>query len=161
MKIRRGFVSNSSSTSFTCDVCGNTESGMDASLSDFEMSQCEHGHTFCNSHQTYTATVDDKRKHLIENEKARTYRGEDKIKEEVARLTALDENDVESEYEDSYEVPACTCPICRMEKITDYDALQYLLIKNGLKHTDVLAEAKARFNGDYQAFDAFLRPPKQ
>lgn len=29
MKIRNGFVSNSSSSSFTCDVCVETISGMD------------------------------------------------------------------------------------------------------------------------------------
>ena len=50
MKIRQGFVSNSSSSSFTCDVCGNTESGMDCGLSDFYMSQCVNGHTFCDHH---------------------------------------------------------------------------------------------------------------
>ena len=47
MKIRSGFVSNSSSSSFICDVCGRMESGWDASLSDFEMYECENGHTLC------------------------------------------------------------------------------------------------------------------
>lgn len=163
MKIRRGFVSNSSSSSFTCDVCGNTESGMDAGLSDFEMSQCEHGHTFCNGHQTHTATIEEKRKYLIENTKSQTYRSEEKIKEEVDRFTTLSDDDIEFEYEDSvgsYEVPACTCPICRMEKMSDYDALKYLLVKNGLTINDILVEVRDRFNGDYQAFDTFIRPPK-
>ena len=52
MKIRKGFVSNSSSSSFICLVCGTVESGMDASPSDFGMSECVHGHTFCNGHAT-------------------------------------------------------------------------------------------------------------
>lgn len=30
MKIRNGWVSNSSSCSFTCDVCGATEGGHDS-----------------------------------------------------------------------------------------------------------------------------------
>lgn len=47
MKIRKGFVSNSSSTSFVCKVCGRQETGFDASLSDFEMCECINGHTFC------------------------------------------------------------------------------------------------------------------
>jgi len=46
MKTRKGLVSNSSSTSFVCDMCGKIESGMDACLSDVGMVQCEHGHTF-------------------------------------------------------------------------------------------------------------------
>ena len=47
MKIRNGFVSNSSSSSFTCAVCNRSEGGYDASLRDFDMSECTAGHTFC------------------------------------------------------------------------------------------------------------------
>jgi len=46
MKIRKGFVSNSSSSSFICDITGTVESGYDASPSDFGMVTCEIGHTF-------------------------------------------------------------------------------------------------------------------
>jgi len=56
MKIRTGFVSNSSSSSFVCDVCGEECSGMDMSLSDADMCECENGHTFCTSH---TLNVDE------------------------------------------------------------------------------------------------------
>mgnify|MGYP001102798176 CR=1 FL=1 len=50
MKLRHGFVSNSSSSSFTCGVCGRTESGYDAGPEDFDMSRCEAGHKYCNHH---------------------------------------------------------------------------------------------------------------
>ena len=46
MKIRNGFVSNSSSSSFICNICGGLEGGYECSLSDVEMEECEHGHTF-------------------------------------------------------------------------------------------------------------------
>ena len=46
MKVRNGFVSNSSSSSFVCDVCGAIESGYDASLEDFDMQECVNGHEF-------------------------------------------------------------------------------------------------------------------
>ncbi len=46
MKIRKGFVSNSSSSSFVCDVSGNIESGWDLSLEDAYMFECVNGHTF-------------------------------------------------------------------------------------------------------------------
>ena len=48
MKIRNGFVSNSSTSSFTCAVCGGTESGYDMELNDFEMSCCANGHIIDN-----------------------------------------------------------------------------------------------------------------
>ncbi|GAF80417.1 unnamed protein product [marine sediment metagenome] len=46
MKKRTGFVSNSSSSSFICEVSGACESGYDAGLSDFEMCECVNGHIF-------------------------------------------------------------------------------------------------------------------
>jgi len=46
MKIRKGFVSNSSSSSFICDICGGSEGGYDVCLSDVDMICCESGHIF-------------------------------------------------------------------------------------------------------------------
>lgn len=50
MKVRSGFVSNSSTSSFICDVCGEVYAERDACISDAEMFECENGHTICNSH---------------------------------------------------------------------------------------------------------------
>lgn len=50
MKYRKGFVTNSSSSSFICDVCGATESGMDMGLEEANMYECVNGHVFCESH---------------------------------------------------------------------------------------------------------------
>ena len=47
MKIRTGFVSNSSTSSFVCDICGREETGMDLSLSDCDMYCCNFDHTMC------------------------------------------------------------------------------------------------------------------
>lgn len=51
MKIRYGFVSNSSSSSFICDVCGNNVSGMDLCLDEAGMLECVQGHVFCKDHK--------------------------------------------------------------------------------------------------------------
>lgn len=50
MKIRQGFVSNSSSSSFICDVCNETYSGYDLSFRDCEIMECENGHIVCLEH---------------------------------------------------------------------------------------------------------------
>lgn len=48
MKFRKDFVTNSSSSSYTCDICGATESGWDISLEEAGMVECVNGHTICN-----------------------------------------------------------------------------------------------------------------
>jgi hypothetical protein len=50
MKLRIGFVSNSSSTSYICDICGETYTGYDSGLEDGEMFMCTNGHTLCDEH---------------------------------------------------------------------------------------------------------------
>jgi len=47
MKIRNGFVSNSSSSSFVCDICGYENGGMDVGLNDVGMFECKAEHIMC------------------------------------------------------------------------------------------------------------------
>ena len=47
MKFRSTFVTNSSSSSYVCEICGRTESGWDLGLSECEMMECINGHVFC------------------------------------------------------------------------------------------------------------------
>lgn len=46
MKFRKDFVTNSSSSSYVCEICGRTESGWDMGLSEAEMMECVNGHSF-------------------------------------------------------------------------------------------------------------------
>lgn len=46
MKIRNGFVSNSSSSSFVCSICGGEHAGFEVGPSDFDMVRCVEGHLF-------------------------------------------------------------------------------------------------------------------
>jgi hypothetical protein len=50
MKIRQGFVSNSSSSSFLCCVCNTLETGWDGQYA-FETCMCTREHEFCSTHK--------------------------------------------------------------------------------------------------------------
>ena len=52
MKVRLGFVSNSSSSSFLCQICGGEVSGMDMCLDDAGFIECVKKHVFCEDHVT-------------------------------------------------------------------------------------------------------------
>ena len=52
MKTRKGFVSNSSTTSFTCEVCGESWAGSDSlSYVDTGFLSCINGHVICEEHK--------------------------------------------------------------------------------------------------------------
>lgn len=51
MKVRNGFVSNSSTSSFLCDFCGeNVATYESEGLEDIGMFECMKGHTLCDIH---------------------------------------------------------------------------------------------------------------
>ena len=160
MKIRNGFVSNSSSCSFTCDVCGETESGFDVSLEDCDMKECVNGHTFCESHMTKKM-----KKPSIEQMKAFLSKkiwtwGPDKGKPEYD-LKDMSNEDVEDAYNDEIADngvdPSC-CPVCQFKAIPDNELVSFFL-KNQ-KRKDVVAEIKAKFDGDYSKFLDYIKEVK-
>jgi len=118
MKIRTNFVSNSSSSSFVCQICGSEYSGWDASLSDAGMFECKRGHVFCEDH--------------IDESDLNKYR-ETRIKEIMKENEcSYDEAENElDEYEYRYEFPSECCPICQLKEIIVDDALVYALYKLG------------------------------
>ena len=55
MKIRNGFVSNSSGSSFVCDICGDERQGYE--LVDIRMVECENGCIICDDHLDSDAII--------------------------------------------------------------------------------------------------------
>lgn len=56
MKRRSGFVSNSSSCSFVCQLCGQTEEGWDWEETCGDIIRCERGHLLCREHFSFKET---------------------------------------------------------------------------------------------------------
>jgi hypothetical protein len=137
VKIRQGFVSNSSSSSFICDICGNVESERDASLEDLGFVRCENGHEFCDHHLTRDIETI-----MLEAEEAAN--------------AADDEFD---SYEYRGELPAHHCPLCKLEKLSDADCLRYMLKTLDQTKEEVLEKIKT-MHGTYPKFMAALKEKK-
>jgi len=123
MKKRQGFVSNSSSSSFICNICGNTESGCDANPSDLGFKECRYGHLFCEDHEDIEVIIS---KNDLITCLQKEY-SEDSYEELVKKLTDMDEeqyiewnkSDEAEKYLDMYyynEISSEYCPLCQMQE---------------------------------------------
>lgn len=154
MKKRYGFVSNSSSSSYTCDVCGNNESGWDLCISEIDMSECVNGHTFCNDHAKGISLAD-KKDYLVKGmqDDPEYFDYEMSI---VAKIEQNDEDTINDLYDtaiadcDAYEVSE-RCPVCTFAEPCSDDIYKYLIKKYNLTERQILDEIKGMF-GSYKDF---------
>lgn len=144
MKIRSDFVTNSSSSSYICEICGRNESGYDLSLSECEMYECVNGHVFCCDEALEKPTKEEMIKMILENEYDKypwdAYRRF--TKEEIS---AMDEDLIFETFipeEGNYGVPESMCPICQFIEYSEYDLSAYLLKKYGVSRDEVFEEVK-------------------
>ena len=148
MKFRKDFVTNSSSSSYVCEICGRTESGWDLGLRDCEMMECVNGHVFCSDEALEIPSKKEMIKMILENEWNKdvwTSRSDGYKDYTEDELLAMSEDDLfhdfcsESGY---YDVPECVCPICQFIEYSEYDLSAYLLKEYGISRDEVFAEVK-------------------
>lgn len=148
MKFRKDFVTNSSSSSYVCEICGRTESGYDLCLSDCEMMECVNGHIFCCDEALEKPSKEDLVKMILENEwnKERWDRFAREYKDySEDEMLAMDDDilfDTFCSDGYNYDVPECVCPICNFIEYSEYDLSAYLLKEYGVSRDEVFAEVK-------------------
>ena len=151
MKFRKDFVTNSSSSSYVCEICGRSECGMDIGLRDCEMMECVNGHVFCCDEALDMPSKKEMIKVILENEYnvKSVYNYSDRryykatIPEE--ELEQYSEDTLFYDYynpEGHYGVPECMCPICQFIEYSEYDLSAYLLKEYGVSRDEVFAEVK-------------------
>ena len=135
MKTRHGFVNNSSSSSFVCEVCGEEISGMDLSASKVEMYECKNYHRFCIEH-----TLEGFGEWLEQREKN------------------LSEGDFEDLEDELYcgEFPVEFCPICQFKSYSETELLKYLVKSSCKSIKEHLEDMKFRF-GNYINFLEYIK----
>lgn len=150
MKIRIGFVSNSSSSSFTCDVTGETYSGMDMWLTDFGMVECEHGHIFFESYLDKVTVDPDARK-----KREQAYIAEQK---EYYKDKDWGQDYTDEDWLDDFEniISEAECPLCQFLYMNDKDMVSYLLSMLEKTREEAIEDAKMLFK-TYSNFIEFKK----
>ena len=161
MKIRYGFVSNSSSSSFVCSICKDTATDYDGEC-EIEHEMCENGHDMCSKHlKIKRPSLKEMREALIKDVQVNY------PKEDWAKETDLIEGFEADEVEDSYAdmmydngIPASQCPLCSFKILTDDDLLDYLLMLTGSTKKSMIEQALKTYP-NLDAFEMALKAHKK
>ena len=144
MKYRKDFVTNSSSSSFICEICGEIESGFDMSVDETGMYECINGHIFCQAH----AFEKPNKETMINTILAQHYEHWDssqRIWREYSKdeLTPMDNTDLFNIVSDKgCTIPEEMCPICQFVEYSESDLAAYLLKEYSVPQDEVFAEIK-------------------
>ena len=138
MKYRKDFVTNSSSSSYICEICGEVVSGMDASLRDCEMMQCINGHVFCADEALAKPSKTEMIKMVLEDKYNKEHYSEQSLNN-MTEERIFDEILSEDGY---YDVPECVCPICQFIEYSEQDMSAFLLKEYGVPRDEVLKMVK-------------------
>ena len=165
MKIRIGFVSNSSSSSFTCGVCETTASGWDLCLEDAGMYECLNGHYFCRGHAEKITIEAKRNKAKKDLEWYKKKNKEGKYDEEITKkIEILKKSDEEFEdwFEEEYyrvmdyEYPIELCPLCNFKQIDKDDIISYFFAKHKTTRKELAKEMQEKFK-NYDKFKEWLK----
>lgn len=149
MKIRTGFVSNSSSSSFTCDVCGASFTGYDGEY-DEEVYNCVNGHSICGEDivaNNVTANDDGE----IEEKDCPICSfivfSQRDLSAYLVKLTGIPRQEAFDEVKKLNK---------RRKKLYEEEYIMYACTKSGINKESLMSQVKEKF-ASYKAFQSYLK----
>ncbi len=149
MKVRKGFVSNSSSSSYICDACNESEVSYEG-LAEIEMFQCTSGHTL---HENCGVNF------KAPDEPEEPIRGD--YETNTLYVEALDKYDKDKEaWDDDWRWDGCAatdkfCSLCSLTNIDDNTRSRYLGAVAQLTSDQVDEVIRKKFS-NYDELNAWL-----
>ena len=154
MKIRHGFVTNSSSTSYICEITGHTETFYDSEdYRDYGFLRCDNEHCFLEEFAldvTKDKTLEQMRGEMIEFYEQwielKAYNFENK-KAQLDSVISANDEEISDLYEGfcedkEYDVRPSQCPICSFQAFSQRELKLYLQKKYGITDDEVFAIVK-------------------
>ena len=162
MKTRNGFVSNSSSSSYVCDVSGEAFEVQDACFRDAGLAQCEAGHYFQTQFLVPFTPEYPTREVMWAKLESVT-----DSKRECLRYREMGTHELQQAYakkflngrREDYVRPQ-ECPLCTMAKVKDTHLVNYLLKKQGITREQLITQIREEFATSFTAFEKWIESSK-
>jgi len=167
MKIREGFISNSSTTSFTCDACGEIHAFHDSiGFEDMGIIQYSCGHGVCCEkpnmddenvqkkwEQGVRQALKEKQEDFKNTEPNRWQSAED-IQNEISKIQKVLNTEEFSSFKEKLRdlgyrwrdyYPSSLCPVCSLDSINNDYVFDYVIAKFQLNLNEIHKEIKSKF----------------
>lgn len=136
-------MTNSSSSSFVCDICGRTETTWEG-LGEVDMVECVNGHIICSDETLELPSKQELIEIIIKN----NWNIDEYNYNLIITREELEGMDIDYLFDTfcseggHYEVPEFVCPICQFIEYSEYDLSKYLEKEYGVSRDEVFEKIK-------------------